>query len=346
MTSKLAALSTTFVLLFSSICNASYVFVGNGGEGYASNGSLYTRDLYDYDLHMAPWFGNYADPLLSNEIKLWNPLNLTPFEVELLARKLSDLNSAQEFFGDDILLILKYFHWSFTEENLVLIEPDEIRKPIESKNRFSIANRFLNSIVINKSLFESLNSENKIALILHEAIFSVLTVRYEKSGKGVQSLGATRLIVSSLFSKEALSSLSTASLLKDRLSIATPDSSNLRTLHGVYARVRLMSRSSYTIPGLDEVFVLKQLTSNQNTIDDLCLRFFQKNETLESIEVSLSGRAIAAERYSTGENEQYALRIQNVFLPPRYIHLNTQDPRFCSYKLFEGVKRHILSPRQ
>lgn len=205
-------------LLMSSISFADFFKVGNAGEGILIDTGVYTRDLYDYNLHVSPWIGLEASPSLKMQVAAWNSLGLSEDEIHLLARKLTDLNKSHKYLGDEIFEALRFFTWQWTDQDLVLIEPDEVRTPVPPGQRIPIANRYLKSILVQRQNFARLDPANKIALLLHEAVYSLMKYRNGRHVRG-PSLSITRQIVANFFDQKGLNSTAASDLMERYLLI-------------------------------------------------------------------------------------------------------------------------------
>lgn len=337
--------SFVFLMIF-SLAKADYFFIGNAGEGYLIDKGLFTRDLYDYDLHLQPWIGTNADPLLKKAVNKWNPLELSEHECDLLAQKLTDLNQAKKYLGDDFLLILQFFSWTWTNENLVLLQPDEIRRSIDESKRVSIANRYLQSIVINKASFQKLNSENKIALILHEVVFSLITTEFNP--QGIQSLSMARQIVAGLFNKQVLFSSGFLAMV-NYLNIESPgafDTTSTRALKENFIYVQFNERPMDFSRVLQKVSLKSLSRRSSKLANNLCTDYFRKNNVLGSMRLifnSIRQAKMVPYMPQAGGGYQSAMGIVNGSdKPPVEISLSRllqpQDVQTCA----EELRRALL----
>lgn len=310
---KFASFLFSILVLSSSLCLADYLRVGNGGEGYLVLKTLYTRDLFEYDIHKTPWFGDQEDYLLKHHIQDWNPLQLSVKEHRLLVRKLTDLNRAQAFLGDDILAALQFFQWRYVDDALHLIEPDEVRRVINPDLRVPIANRLFQSILINKAHFQRLDAENKIALILHEAIYALIKPRYY-TGRTNQSLSLTRQIVAGFFSEDTVFVPSFLSLLSEALNIEALHQTQFRPLVGGSYKVTLeSSRSirSYSMDLPEHYYKWKF----EEYVEDACRGFFLRASHLSKVSFTQNARrTLSTQTYEDNNGlVQYAVNIKNAF---------------------------------
>ncbi|KYG64792.1 hypothetical protein AZI86_11345 [Bdellovibrio bacteriovorus] len=340
-----SVLAYLILLLAVHNAHASYVFVGSGGEGYESEGQIYTRDLYDYDLHKTPWFGNDRDPILEARLKNWDQLDLSAEERDLLLRKLTDLNARHPYLGDDIMMVLEYFRWSYSNEKLVLLEPDEIRKPIDKTKRVSIANRFINSILVERNAFQKLDSKNKIALLLHEAIYSLTDIHYNEKGMAVVSVATARLITSTLFDKAALESASTANLFRNQLRLSL-NSDLFRAFTGSYVQVVLSDKSGSLSSSHRAVFSLNGILGDSRPLKEMCIVFLSKGTApLGYVELSALDKIVKAESYHFPSGTQDALSIQIFSSGHMGFRLTTTEPENCSFIIEETIRRRFTAKK-
>ena len=213
-----------FSILLSLHADAGgFVIVGNGGEGVMIDGRIYNRDLYDFDLHFFPWIGPTRDPEIERALKDWNPLNLSVQQKDLLVRKLSDLENAEAHLGKVLALAFRVFSWRFTDGELVLIQPDQIRKVLDQSQRVSIANRHGQTVLIQKMSFSLLNDENKIALLIHEIVYALMRTSHSFDGISESpSLATTRQIVAGFFSFENLKNPAFVRFVSEEFQLPSP----------------------------------------------------------------------------------------------------------------------------
>lgn len=347
MPKKLLILFSIFFLSIPGF--ASYVFVGNGGEGYESEGVLYTRDLFSYQVHKNPYIGNTQDQMLKAPISSIIGLELSVEEQNLLNKKITDINEIFPSLGDNILLAIQYFRWNFTEEPLGLINPDPSRIAVDPTKRVAIANRYLQNILLNKSAFNRLDHENKIALIIHEAVYALIRVQRHNQ-IGYQNLETARQITAGFFDKEALRSDSFRALILELLNASLERA----TFQGIGVRafdhktIRIQFNKGYGSPfdPKDSITLqIEQIDSPKVIARSLCTSYFKNNDYLAGIEVGPSVPAkVATTPYQTRENiYHFGLYIQPAqsFFTPVF----SRDVGLCEELLTTGFDKVILSRR-
>lgn len=200
------------VLLFTAvlvplICKAQFV-VGNGGEGICTQfdlnddalcepGFFAVRDLFETEVK--PEFGSGASSEIS---RLVDQMKFGRLEVprSLLVRKLTDLDGMQLYFGHIVAEAILKFEWVATDRKLAVIPNDMIVYDPSTYKRVQIANRLNSAIIISVPAFKLLTAEHKVALIIHEAIFSLLAPVRANDQEDQSALSA-RDITAALFRK-------------------------------------------------------------------------------------------------------------------------------------------------
>ncbi|KYG64845.1 hypothetical protein AZI86_11625 [Bdellovibrio bacteriovorus] len=156
--------------LFSSFAFANG-FVGNAGSGIAINGAIFVQDLYSVSAHLNPYIGPSVDLRLAG-LKRFS----FPVPEKLLLQKLTDLNKAVPRLGDVLILAMNEYDWILVDEELVLLNEgdDPVALPAGAE-RVQLANRLQGLIRINSHGWSKLDEANKVALLIHEAVYSLLT---------------------------------------------------------------------------------------------------------------------------------------------------------------------------
>ena len=182
-------------------------FVGNGGDGVELNGQLYLRDLWSLGLEGSAFVGTAIDskqplPPDSSSISFVYPQ-------DLLTRKIADLNRACPGVGDYVLGSIKSYAWVLEDFPLTPIQDSDDPLLLPPGARLvQIANRFGNTIRIHAASFARLDDVNKVALIIHEAVYSLITpissARLPADGTFAQPSYIARAITGSFFNSVSL----------------------------------------------------------------------------------------------------------------------------------------------
>jgi hypothetical protein len=151
---------------------SSTLFIGNGGEVFLKDNEYYLRDLVEANSHLSPAFNcqtnsHYLDKIDSQFVE---KLNL---DKSLLAQKLCDMDSLIPNLSKILITAINAHSWSLITDELGLL-PDDGPLLSSDVTRLQAANRTLYNIRIQQQIWNKINPKHKIALILHEVIFSLL----------------------------------------------------------------------------------------------------------------------------------------------------------------------------
>jgi hypothetical protein len=144
--------------------------VGSGGEGVLQDGKLRLRDLLDLGGGKKAYFGEVADSFYISRLR--NSELPESINKKRLAIKLTDFDALSPHLGDYLMDILDAYQWAFTEEALALLPERETIH--DSIKRIPIANRYLERIVIHRPSWNELPPDDRIALLIHEAVYALL----------------------------------------------------------------------------------------------------------------------------------------------------------------------------
>lgn len=273
--------------VFPFFAQAQFVFVGNGGEGVQEGPHLFTRDLYEYDLHTSPYFGPFRDPRILRLLTAGAPLLLNDSQSDLLVRKLTDLEYMIPGLGQGLLKVLQFYHWRFVPHDLAL-SPDHVRSEIPEDRRVAIANRYMASIIVNETAFQSLDDGNKIALLLHEAVYALLPIRRQKGNLGEQDVGMARLLTAELFTKDRLQSAELRELVADQLGFlflpANRNGALSLTVDPAERVLRLEERAGGSGVDITESTVTAEVLKQK--VADFCAGLFTENSAMTEVRVS------------------------------------------------------------
>lgn len=187
-----------FLLIFSSTSpSLANVKIGNGGEGLVIDGQLRLRDFVTSD-------GRYVAPVVAPIEVVSGPEAIFPlpgmeFDVGLLMRVVSHVRTASPIVAEAILETAKGC-WIVVDGDLWLPNPRDTSGG-RHITRIPIAVRgfpFLSCTSVNKHTWRRLSEVDKIGLIVHEAISSMLKPTCSQDWCG-QDAVAIRYFVSELF---------------------------------------------------------------------------------------------------------------------------------------------------
>jgi hypothetical protein len=187
-----------FALLFISPLLHANGFVGNGGNGIQLGSKIFVYDLFILSAHTKPYFGNEIDETLPS-LPSDEAFQFT-YSKTLLKRKLTDLNRIAPGLGDYILMSMKSYNWVLVDTPLtsIKIAKGAIKLPAGARV-LQIANRSDLIIRINRAVWQKLDDANKIALLIHEAVFSLLRPIPDDAGFMVQPADVAYKITGSFF---------------------------------------------------------------------------------------------------------------------------------------------------
>lgn len=173
-------------------------FVGNAGDGLEFDGKIVVYDLFSFGVHKNPYFGVEKDPLFPS-LPSYKEMGFE-YPKNLLQQKLTDLNSIAPGMGDYVLMAIKGYTWVLQDFPLTPIKrtDDPVILPAGSR-LIQIANRLGMNIRIHKETWGRLDDANKVALIVHEAIFSLVRPMPVEGGYEVQPSRTAREIVGAFF---------------------------------------------------------------------------------------------------------------------------------------------------
>lgn len=190
------------VLFIKSSFAIGYV-VGNGGDGLLISGKLFVRDLVESGVQFEPYVGSkvvFSKGFKARLRAMSIDEGSLPFSRELLAAKLSDLENLSPYLGHFVLEAILAYRWIAVDSALAPIGDYEMVLKELPANQVQIANRLDTTIRVHNESWNRLNDRNKIALIIHEAIYSLLKPKCEESPyRCFQSARVARNIVGKLF---------------------------------------------------------------------------------------------------------------------------------------------------
>lgn len=198
------------VIFFSTMSltsHSSTFFIGNGGEVVKIGKHFYLRDLVESNIHHSPYF-NCSSQKGDDATKIYSAIiEELSLNKELLSLKLCNLAEIRPEFSEVFTEAINQFSWVLVDEELggLELQEDIFKFPKDSKK--TLANRTLNQIRIQRQIWNTLNPENKIALVFHEVIYSLLKPECADTlcHRQQQSPRIARELTSLLFMKESFS---------------------------------------------------------------------------------------------------------------------------------------------
>lgn len=174
--------------------------VGNGGDGFEIAGQVYMRDLLEAGLETTALAPADADSDFVKRMRLvpiWRP-----FASQKLAGVLERLERVSPGAGRYLLYAIRMHTWTFVNVPLRRISDNCDILSVPNGSFVQIANRLDGTIRINEEAWSKMSDENQIALIVHEAIYSLIHPSNTAPGKCLRASVKTREIVSLLLSRD------------------------------------------------------------------------------------------------------------------------------------------------
>lgn len=198
----------------SSSALAGGSLVGNGGGGILDNGKIHVLDLYEAGTAKAPFIEKTSDEDRDLVFRKWNPE--VDFDHRLLAQKLDELNHRFTNLGNFVADAFDFFEVTFADDPLTLLCDEEA--PCRP-GQVQLAIRRFRSIYLDRQLWRQLDAEQKIALLIHEGIYSYARVECDQTKMCRQISREIRPIVGQLFSPNRDKDHELLSLILQRLDI-------------------------------------------------------------------------------------------------------------------------------
>lgn len=174
------------MILLSLLFSAAAAFakggniVGNGGDGFYDGHRVYVRDLWEAGAYQPdPWIGEKADsalPMATIESRMSD----VGVSGELLRRKLTDVNTFRPGLGDALVKVIESYAWRLTNDPIELPPGyggiGEALAPPPGQ-RVQLAVRNFSMIKIRNDWWKLMTPEDRVGLVLHEAITSLLPIQ-------------------------------------------------------------------------------------------------------------------------------------------------------------------------
>lgn len=166
-------LVSSFILmvLISFTAMAGIRDVGSGGAGILENGQLHLLDLFEVGV-TKPMIDKSVVPDADLLEKSKAMPHFSDAESILFAQKLTELRRVSPRFANVLALAIEKYRWYLIETPLSLIR-EETPLDLSKVEMVQIANRLENRIRIYKPYWLQLSPENRVALIVHELVYSV-----------------------------------------------------------------------------------------------------------------------------------------------------------------------------
>lgn len=164
-------LKVLFVLLLPSLALSIPIAIGSGVEAYKINNTYYVRDLLEVGAHLQPHFN--CRRVLKTKTDL-RRIKFLEIDSELLGRKLCDLETVVPGLAKIYASTINFHSWSLIETPLTLQNDDPPVIKFKMAERLQASERTLYSIRLQSQIWKQLSAQHRIALLFHEATFSLL----------------------------------------------------------------------------------------------------------------------------------------------------------------------------
>lgn len=219
---KLAGI--VFLLLqICSVASHAQFIAGNHGEGVLLGGKIYLRDLYIRGQLEDLYFGHSAHPQIAERMSGFDRIELTDLQRQLLVQKISDIEALSPCLGKIVSDIFYTYNWTWTREQFRTPPESEEVTHIPEHQRVIVAKRYRSDVLLQKAAWDKMPDAHKVALLIHEVIYSVLRPSHKPGVKGAayQDVHVARALVSLFFSKPSVYSSSEFATLARDLDIPT-----------------------------------------------------------------------------------------------------------------------------
>ncbi len=204
--SMFAAVLAVLSLTTSPIARAEGHGPGNGGNAVLVDGKLYLLDLVEAGVQSHPYLkgandsGSEAARFRKRADWRFGFNQFAPSTVQVFK---SELAAMPPLVRDQFLAVFDLYQWRILD--LPLQEVKGVKSPLDlSKTTvYQVAYRRDSAIMINKKIWDQLDSANQVALMLHEIVYAMLRPQPNGDGTFVQESWDARLIVGDFFSSQA-----------------------------------------------------------------------------------------------------------------------------------------------
>ena len=190
---------------------------GNGGDGVFLNGKYYLLDLVEFGVQEDPYFNHDVaiNPVIESKVESamadLPQNNKFTFVKRLLAQKLSEIELVDPLIAVSLLFSIDFYQWRIVLPQLINIKDEN--SLLRDQDFVQLAIRRDQVIMLNSQFWSILEPAQVAALILHEAIFSLIIPSLqaipsesestrERSLQAIQESKFARQINGYMFSRE------------------------------------------------------------------------------------------------------------------------------------------------
>lgn len=286
------------ILLLGCFASAG-VYIGNGGEAVLKEGRWFLRDFNEAGLNELP------------ELQRVGPSQIPefafrelPFSEEVqtgLLLELTRIENIRPGLGWILLKAIRAHKWALIDDPLKPV-PEDGGVTLPKDQAYTVANRFLNVIRLQKKIWPKLPLRHQVGLLIHEALFSMVTADCDGENCDFKN-SSVRNLVSETFS--AFSSAQFDSVLSRLNFLFSPNSLGLE--------VGIREKSNFsktgvkwtTLPRAVSSFCSRPKTGKEfflKNIPRLSARDFERNGTYQQTFVVLLQTVVLSEADFSGEN--------------------------------------------
>lgn len=337
-----------FLIIIVPKISIAQVHVGNGGEGVLTDtGELVLRDLYEsknsnYQIGLEINYNLYQQ-ILKTKLPSFG---ISP---ELFARKLNDLEKLHYGLGALTLYALSKYSISFINQDLPLLLDDS---NLPNSRRVQIAIRRYLDIAISKNAFYRLSQKQRIALLVHEGLFTLLKLQCNSENVCEQSAKKIRELIGNLFSNPDKSADINYKFLEKYLSIPEYNETCSNYIFSGSINVWSHDKSYQFIP--DKILFTEKFnisTEDSTIILNKKIESFCMNAASELISapqsyfISLEGQKIfltgLSKIYTANFGQQLSLSITQSSSPIKKFS-DQNKYKSCEFQISELIKKNIL----
>lgn len=160
---------------------------GGGGGGVIDGGNIYVVDLVEAGVEKSPYFDSSvnANPDFSKRIAKALQ-NLPNVPVDLLSQKLEEIyQNYDHALPLEILQMFELFSWQMVDFSLVHIPDENPVVDIAPTAQVQLASRTRRTLKLDSNAWAKLNPANRVALIIHEAIYSLVKTKNSDDARAI-----------------------------------------------------------------------------------------------------------------------------------------------------------------
>lgn len=203
-----------FVILMGCHSFAGPRIVGNGGVGVEIGNNIYMLDLYERSIHNDVYYppGLIPHKFITAQVEeTFSITNLSAVPVKQLIYKMEEIYTKYPYLAVAMLKAMQVLDWSLVGADLIALE--DTKTPLDGIMLRQVAIRQESRIFISDSLWNKLDANNRVALIIHEILYYMAEPLSRVDSKSTQKFYAqsasevramTGLLLSRKFSRDGV----------------------------------------------------------------------------------------------------------------------------------------------